>query len=73
MGRSLRSARSKARDLLVAMRTTTTDAFSPPAQLAGVSTSTAEHDRVLSADGCELWFASDRVGDFDSFLSTVAP
>ena len=62
-----------ARDLFVATRATAADAFSAPAPLAGVNTTFAEHDPLISADGCELWFASNRLGDFDIYLSTLTP
>jgi hypothetical protein len=62
-------------DLWYATRATVNDAFGTPIQVPGTSVNTTanEGDAHLSADGCELFFASDRdVGmSWDLFVSTA--
>lgn len=47
-------------DLWYATRATLSDTFSAPIQVPGVNTTANEGDAHLSADGCHLYFASDR-------------
>jgi len=62
-------------DLWYATRATVNDAFSTPMQVPGTNVNTAanEGDAQLSADGCELFFSSDRdLGmSWDLFVSTA--
>jgi Tol biopolymer transport system component len=51
-------------DLFYAMRSSATGSFGTVAQIPTVNTTTfSEIDPVLSQDGCELYFASDRDTD----------
>jgi len=50
------------RDLWIASRPSTTEAFDPPTRVAGVNSPADEIGPSLSADGLELYFASDRAG-----------
>lgn len=51
---------NEAGELWYATRTTSTGDFGPPEQVPGVSTDSSEFDPVLSPDGCDLYFASNR-------------
>lgn len=64
-------------DLYLATRASTADAFGRVVALgeflADLRTDAAEQDAFLSGDGCELWFASDRSGNFDIYVARIAP
>jgi Tol biopolymer transport system component len=49
-------------DLWYATRARSVDGFGQPMQIPGVNTDGNEFDAVLSADGCDLYFASTRGG-----------
>jgi hypothetical protein len=51
---------SETGDLRYATRSTATGSFGSPLEIPGVNTDANEFDPVLSADGCELYFASTR-------------
>jgi Tol biopolymer transport system component len=62
-------------NLWYATRQNATDDFSPPQLIPGVNSNVQEGDPMLSADGCELYFASNRAGDgnYHLFRATMAP
>jgi Tol biopolymer transport system component len=63
-------------DVWYAVRAHATDPWGPPAQIPGIDTADNEADPILSADGCHLYFASDRGnqrGDYDIFVATMTP
>ena len=60
-------------DIYVAIRTDAALPFGAPRLLAEVSSPGSDHDTMLTADGCELWFASDRAGSQDLYVATVLP
>jgi Tol biopolymer transport system component len=62
---------NEAGELWYATRTTSTGNFGMPAQVPGVSTDASEFDPVLSPDGCELYFASNRNGKYHLFHAQV--
>lgn len=64
---------SPQRDIFIATRPTITGTFSTPVLLGTISSSSDDHDPMFSSDGCELWFASNRSGDHDIYVSTVTP
>lgn len=47
--------------------------FGPPALVPGVNTDDNEGDPFLSADGCRVYFSSDRAGSYDLYVATVQP
>jgi Tol biopolymer transport system component len=50
-------------DVWYATRASAADSFGPPVRIPGVNTdNNSEFDAVLSADGCEVYFASNRRG-----------
>lgn len=49
-------------DLYYATRTSATTGFGTPVKIMAISTSAIEADPVLSRDGCELYFDSNRNG-----------
>jgi Tol biopolymer transport system component len=49
-------------NLWYATRPTAADSFGPPTQIPGVNTDAIDFDPVLSGDGCEVYFASNRGG-----------
>ena len=59
-------------DLWYATRPSTAQDFGAPVLLPTVNTVDHDSDPMLSADGCELYFASTRSGgDFDLFVTQV--
>jgi Tol biopolymer transport system component len=61
-------------DLYYATRADPGQAFGAPAHMPVVNLGSGDSDPMLSADGCELYFASTRNGgDFDLFVSRVRP
>jgi len=68
-----RSGTNGGGDLWYATRATVGGAFSTPVQVPTVNTAYNEGDAHLSADGCELFFASDRTSgnNWDLFVSTA--
>lgn len=60
-------------DLYYATRSSATDSFGPAARIPTVNTGSSETEPVLSADGCELYFVSDRDagGGFHLFHARV--
>ena len=78
-GREILLASSRAgslgRDLWTAVRGSVFDAWEPPSQLVAINTAANELTPFLSADGCTLIFASDRMdpnakGGVDLYVST---
>jgi hypothetical protein len=62
------------RDIYVATRPAPNMAFSSARRLDTINDPTAtEQDIALSADGCELWFTSDRDGNDDLWVTRVLP
>ncbi|MCW5832851.1 MAG: PD40 domain-containing protein [Labilithrix sp.] len=57
-------------DIWTASRTTLTAAFGPATPVAELNTAKAEVPGWVSADGCRLYFASERQGDGDLFVAT---
>ena len=62
-------------DLYYATRAHVTDAFSTPVLVPTVNTPDSDGDPFLSADGCQLYFASNHTtnGDYDLFVATAHP
>jgi Tol biopolymer transport system component len=62
-------------DLYYATRSSATGSFGTAVQIPKVNTSSSEIDPVLSQDGCELYFASDRDADhrFHLFRARIMP
>ncbi len=64
-------------DVWFATRATVGDAFGTAIQLStAVNTTASDGDPALSADGCQLYFSSNRAGgtgDFDLYVATVTP
>jgi Tol biopolymer transport system component len=48
-------------------------AFGAPAPVPGVNSDGNDGDPHLSADGCRLYFSSDRAGTYDLYVATVQP
>jgi Tol biopolymer transport system component len=59
-------------NLWYATRQSATGDFSPPQLIPGVNSSVQDGDPMLSADGCELYFASNRAGDGKNHLLRAA-
>ena len=59
-------------DLWYAVRPDTQHEFSPPVSIPTVNTEEDDADPMLSADGCELYFAARHDGDHDLYVSRVA-
>ncbi len=57
-------------DLWTATRETTLDAWSNPVNLTLLNSTAYEYHPTLSRDGTTLFFASERFGTFDLFMST---
>lgn len=66
------SDRGNTFDLFLADRDTTADQFAVVSQIVGTNTGFSDTFPHLAADGSELWFASDRDGDFDIYRATVS-
>lgn len=62
-------------NLWYATRQSATGDFSSPQLIPGVNSSVQDGDPMLSADGCELYFASNRAGDgkYHLFRAVMAP
>jgi len=60
------------KDLFVSTRATRTDAWGPAVELTAISTAGDEAGPILSADGLELYFASDLPGNDNLFVSQRA-
>jgi len=58
-------------DLWYATREDKTDPFSTPRRVPDVNGSAADGDPALSPDGCRLYFASDRSGDYELYVSSM--
>ncbi|MDD9934851.1 MAG: hypothetical protein OXT09_14675 [Myxococcales bacterium] len=58
-------------DLFVATRRSTADAFERPTLIEELSSPADERDPWLSPDGRELFFSSDRSGEYDIYVATV--
>ncbi len=59
-------------DLYYATRTAPTEVFSAPVYMPNINLSGGDADPMLSADGCELYFASTRTGgDYDLYVARV--
>jgi len=59
--------------LYAAVRASPAVPFGPPVHLTSIVGPGYDGDPALSADGCELFFISDRGGDRDLFRTTVIP
>jgi len=59
-------------DLWYAVRSDTGQAFSTPIVVPTINSDEDEADPMLSADGCELYFAARHDGDYDIYVSVVA-
>jgi WD40-like Beta Propeller Repeat len=61
-------------DLYYSKRTDKNATFAAPIRLQDVSSNSAnDGDPHLSPDGCRLYFASDRSGNWELYVSTVTP
>jgi hypothetical protein len=60
-------------DLWYARRASAEVPFEAPVRLAAVSSTSGDGDPALSADGCHLYFASDRTGDWQLYVAAVTP
>lgn len=60
-------------DIYTARRQTLNAAFGPATPVAELNTGSAEYPGWLSADGCRLYFASDRSNNSDLFVASRAP
>ena len=60
-----------ASDLFVAFRRSTSEPFADIAPLDALNPPSDERDPWLSPDGRELYFASDRSGHYDIYVTTV--
>ena len=58
-------------DLWYATRADALHAFSPPAPIPTVNTEDDDADPMLSADGCELYFASTFEGDYNLYVAQI--
>jgi Tol biopolymer transport system component len=68
------SERAGTGDIYVATRTSIGDAFGTPVSLNGINDPTAsDSEPFVTADGCELWFASNRraATDSDIYMASV--
>jgi hypothetical protein len=59
-------------DLWYAARSDAALEFSEPAPIPLINSGDDEADPMLSADGCELYFAARRNGDYDLYVTEVA-
>ena len=59
-------------NLWYAVRAQPDAAFGAPALVPGVNSDCNDGDPHLSADGCRLYFSSDRAGTYDLYVATVA-
>lgn len=59
-------------DLWYATRPSKSDAFSTPRLVADVNSTAIDGDPAISRDGCKLYFASNRSGDFDIYVAVVS-
>jgi hypothetical protein len=60
-------------DLYVATRSSVDEPFGAPAPIASVNTPRNEQDVFVTADGCELWFATSANGPFEIVVARIAP
>jgi Tol biopolymer transport system component len=60
-------------DIYYASRDRSTDEFRTPNPVLGVNTSFDDGDPTLSADGCRLYFASVRTGNWEIYVASMAP
>lgn len=60
-------------DLWYSARADKAAAFRPPVALVTVNSDLPDGDPSLSADGCRLYFASLRTGDWELFVAEVTP
>ena len=60
-------------DLWIATRPSVQDAWSPPENLAPLNSGANDQQPSLSSDGRTLFFASDRSGNLDIWMSTRTP
>jgi len=61
------------RDLYHAVRDAPGEPFEPGRRIPVGTPDADEGDPVVSADGCELFYASDTAGEWDLYLAEVAP
>jgi Tol biopolymer transport system component len=59
------------KNLWFATRPDLVQPFGTPTAVVGVNTNNDDADPFLSADGCRLYFASDRSGNWDLFVATA--
>ena len=60
-------------NLWYAVRAQPDAAFGAPALVPGANSDGNDGDPHLSADGCRLYFSSDRAGTYDLYVATVQP
>ena len=60
-----------AEDIWIARRTNLADGFGPPTNVSELNTSSQEWPTSISADGCTLYFASDRGGTGAQGMSDI--
>jgi hypothetical protein len=58
-------------DLGLAIRASLSDPFGPPIPLPSLSSASTDQDVFLTPDGCDVWLASDRAGNFDIYVAHV--
>jgi hypothetical protein len=68
---SMRPGGNGKRDLYYATRATRTDPFGGATPMPVLNTADDEEDPALSANGCTLYFVSDRDGSLDLWSATV--
>lgn len=60
-------------DLWYARRATTSGPFDAPTLVPGLNTAFSDGDPALSPDGCRLYFASNRTGNYELFVAEMTP
>ncbi|MGN6109543.1 MAG: TolB family protein [Kofleriaceae bacterium] len=60
-------------DLWYARRATTSGPFEAPILVPGLNTTSSDGDPALSPDGCRLYFASNRTGNYELFVAEMTP
>lgn len=68
---SLRPGGPGLADIYHTTRTSSNKRFEPATLVPDVNSSATDGDAHLSPDGCRLYFASNRTGDFDLYLAVA--